>query len=145
MSRNVVMPDNLTNAQTGKPNISAILPYNPGPSALTAESNFFQACFPLKFTPIGPSSVTPNNAVTTAGSEAIILTFGRDLFSVQVSGTFTGTVLLEGSLDGVTWTQVDTFTTAALRQYSGLYYNMRVSISAYTSGTPLVTFVMQKR
>lgn len=142
---NVVQPDNLTNARSGKPNISAILPYNPGPSALTSESNFFQACFPLKFTPIGTGTTTPNNAQTPAGSEAIIGTFGRDLFAVQVSGTFVGTVLLEGSLDGVTWTQVDTFTTSALRQYSGLYYNMRLSISAYTSGAPLVSFIMQKR
>lgn len=134
---NVIQPDNLTNARTGQPNRAAILPYNPGPSALSAESNFFQASFPLLFTPIGTNTVTPNNAVTPAGQEALILIFGRTLHAVQVSGTFTATVKVEVSIDSnlVQWKQLDTFTTADLRQYSGIYFAMRITISAYTSGT----------
>lgn len=143
---NIVTPDNLTNARTGNPNTAAILPYNPGPSALTAESNYFQAAFPLLFTPIGASSKTPNNAITPVGQEAIILVFGRTLHAVQVSETFVATVTIEVTLDKTftDWKQLDTFTTADLKQYSGSFYAMRIKISAYTSGTTLVTVLMQR-
>lgn len=141
---NIVMPDNLTNARSGIPNKAAILPYNPGPSALSAESNFFQASFPLLFTPIGPSSTTPNNAVTSAGSEAIILSFGRTLAAVQVAGTFVATVTVEATLDNLNWVKLTDITTAGITQYSGVYYAYRVKISAYTSGNPFVTFLMQR-
>lgn len=143
---NLIQPDNLTNARTGKPNISAMLPYNPGPSALSAETNYFSASFPLLFTPISPTSVTPNGIVTPVGSEALILLLGRNQYAVQVSGTFVATVTIEVSLDVslAVWKSLDTFTTADLKQYSGLFYAMRVSISAWTSGNPLVTVLMQR-
>jgi hypothetical protein len=143
---NVVQPDNLTNARSGRPNIAAMLPYNPGPSALSAETNFYSSAFPLLFSPISPTSTTPNGAVTVAGSEAIILLLGRNQYAVQASGTFVATVTIEVSLDTsfTVWKALDTFTVADLRQYSGIYYAMRVRISAWTSGNPLVTVLMQR-
>jgi hypothetical protein len=90
--------------------------------------------------------VTPNNAVTPAGKEAIVLIFGRTLHAVQVSGTFTATVTVEVSLDSTltNWKQIDTISAADLKQYSGIYFALRVKISAYTSGNPLVIVQTQR-
>jgi hypothetical protein len=140
---NICMPDNLLNARTGQPNRAVVLPYNPGPSALSAESNFFQSAFPLKFTAIDAGTVTPNNAQTPVGSEALILVFGREKHAVQVTGSFTATILVEVTLDdpasqNAQWITLDTITAASVKQYTGIYYAMRLSISAYTSGNPRV-------
>jgi hypothetical protein len=140
---NIVMPDNLKNGVTGRLNTSLMLPYTPGPSAITAESNYFQSFFPLIFTPIGPASVTKNDRVTPNGTQAVIQTFGRNAFAVQVSGTFTASVLIEATLDGVNWETLDTISAKGIKQYTGLYLAIRAGISAYTSGNPLVTVIVQ--
>lgn len=145
----IVQPDNITNARTGQPNRALMLPYNPGPSASTAETNYFSAAFPLVFTAIGTASKTANNIVTPAGSEAIVLSFGRTLQAVQVTGTFTASVKIEVTLDDpasqdAQWIVLDTISAASLKQYSGIYYAMRISISAYTSGSVNVKVQMQR-
>jgi hypothetical protein len=140
----LVRPDNFTYSSSGQPNRSATLPYNPGPAAITAEANYFQASFPLKFTLIGASTVTPNNAVTPAGSEAEFQVFGRLYHSVQVAGTFNATIVVEATNDGQNWQQIDSITAPAIKQYVGPYYSMRVRISAYTSGNPVVIAITQR-
>lgn len=73
--------------------------------------------------------------------------------SVDVRGTFVGTLVLEGSVDGSTWTTL----TAAIAQSSGVattssfttvgqtqffvggYTSVRARVSAYTSGTLIVS------
>lgn len=123
-----------------------LIPYTPGMTHTTAEMNYYNAFYPLQFTAIGPDTKTPDDAVTDAGDEAIVLTFGRHAHAVQVSGTFVGTVKVEVSLEEslANWIDLDTFTTEDLKQYLGVYYAMRFSISAYTSGNPLVTLITQR-
>lgn len=144
----IITPDNNMNDTTGQKHRSLMLPYGPGPSAMTAEANFFQASFPLYFTVIGPSTEAPNNAQTPVGKEAIVMTLGRTLHAVQVSGTFVGTVKVEATIEHdvtvATWKTLDSLTTADLKQYTGIYNAFRITISAYTSGTPLVTVMTQR-
>jgi hypothetical protein len=144
--RILVQPDNQTSERTGRPVTSAMLPYIPGPSHLSAETNYYSVYFPLQFTAIGPETATPNNAVTSAGLEAHVLLLGRVQHAVQVSGTFVGTITLEVCLDSAMslWKKLDDITTADIKQYSGIYFGMRIKISAYTSGTPLVTVLTQR-
>lgn len=58
--------------------------------------------------------------------------------SLQVAGTFTATLQLEGSNDNVNWEQIGTdYTAPELRQITAVAQYMRITVDSYTSGTPL--------
>jgi hypothetical protein len=98
---------------------------------------FYMTAYPLQF-----NLITDATAVSTEPSE--MQTLGRNLHGIQVSGTFAATVLVEATLDGQTWEQLDTITTAGIKQYSGVYASIRVSVSAYTSGSVFVFGLSQR-
>lgn len=59
---------------------------------------------------------------------------------VQVSGTFSATLQLEGTIDGTAWfTLGATITAAALRSIPETIASIRVNTTVYASGTPVVT------
>lgn len=54
----------------------------------------------------------------------------------EVSGTFVGSVDIEGSIDaGVTWHNLHTFTVGGLFSDNGIYTHIRGNVTAYTSGS----------
>ena len=56
--------------------------------------------------------------------------------SFVVSGTFTGTVVIEGSVDGTTWYSLGTFTDGGgLLERDGVYALLRGNVTALTSGS----------
>lgn len=117
-----------TNLERGKTNL---LPYLPISSTVSGEVNFFGATIPLLFTLIDKATAT------TTGTEQF-QTLGRNSHAIQTAvetgDTFGGTVLVEATLDGSHWFTLDTITTATIKQYTGMYTDIRVSITAYTSG-----------
>lgn len=120
----------------------AVLPYMPGPGAITAQASFFQAAFPLKFLLLqGKTAIVP------AGD--YFEHFGRNQLAIQVkstNGVFNASILVEGTLniDTGEWSQIATISAEGITQYSGLYDAIRVSITAYTSGTIDVYAISQK-
>lgn len=122
---------------------SALLPYIPGPSTYSSETNFFQSAFPLQFTLLqGATAVTTNNQDPYVEFN----TLGRNQHAIQVSSTnpYNATVLVEGTLDGVNWAPIETITQTGIVQFSGLYQSIRVSITSYTSGNITVTAITQR-
>ena len=113
------------------------LPYLPNVALQTAGPQFYMTAFPLQF-PL----ITAATAVSATQSEMQVL--GRNLHAVQVSGTFSATVLIEGSLDGVNWTTLSSLTATGITQYTGLYQSIRASVSAYTSGSVTVVGMSQR-
>lgn len=86
------------------------------------------------------------NAAAATGNGTALDCGGLSVVGVQISGTFSGTVTFEGSMDGTTWaavlsrkvvdgTSVTTATAPGLYQapVAGLT-QFRVRVSAYTSG-----------
>lgn len=74
-------------------------------------------------------------ASVAAGEKVLV----ADLKScvVQVTGTFTATLKLEGSMDGTNFQQIGSDITAAgLTAISPVYNYIRLNTTAYTSGTP---------
>ena len=59
---------------------------------------------------------------------------------VEVTGTFTSTIDIETSLDGITWTVAlnNILSPSAPQAVSALAKWMRVNVNAYTSGQPIV-------
>lgn len=127
----IIQPFNLQRGQ------SNLLPYLPSQALQSAQPQFFMTAAPLQFNLISNAS-----AVSTDKYEMQVL--GRNLHAIQVSGTFSATVLVESTLDGVTWFTLDTITAAGIKQYSGVYQSIRVSVSAYTSGAISVVGVTQR-
>lgn len=114
----------------------AMLPYIPGPSTFSSETNYFQSSFPLQF-----NLIVGATASTPAGTYYEFNTLGRNYHSIQVSApaVINATILVEGTLDGVNWTTIESISSLKISQYTGIYQSIRVSISAYTSGTITVT------
>jgi len=134
----IVQPDNVGRGQ------SNTLPYTPNPSGYVSQSMFFMSAYPLQFI-----LFTDETSVTTGNSDpyAEIMVLGRNLAAIQVSttgGTYAATVLVEGTLDGVNWTTIQSITAAGIVQISGLYQSIRASITAYTSGNISVTAISQR-
>lgn len=129
----VIQPGNLQRGQ------SNYLPYIPLPSAYIAESMLYQTAIPLQFTLIKEVAAT-----TTDYAEIDVL--GRNLHAIAVSasGIYNATVLVEATLDGVNWGMLDSITATGIKQYSGLYQSIRISIPTYTSGTITVSAITQR-
>lgn len=81
------------------------------------------------------------NAVAATGAGS---SFGtRDIIKgvIQVSGTFVGTVKIEGSQDGTNFTQIGSdITTVSSAQITDYYPFTRANVSAYTSGNITVKY-----
>lgn len=81
------------------------------------------------------------NAVTATGAGAQFDLSALSRYqggqSFEVSGTFVGSVDIEGSIDtGVTWHSLQTFTDAGgLYSDSGIYTHIRGNVTAWTSGS----------
>jgi len=59
--------------------------------------------------------------------------------SVLVTGTFTGTMRIQGTVDGVTWSDLTTnITTPGATQIPHTVREVRVSLTALSAGTPIV-------
>jgi hypothetical protein len=83
------------------------------------------------------NGASPGFASNASGlGSAITVDLYRDL-SYQVSGTFTATVKVQGSLDGVTWFDDGAaMSSSTLRAASAIaYVFLRATMTAYTSGT----------
>ncbi len=119
------------------------LPYLPSGAMQSAQPYFYGTAYPLQFYLIEGAT-----ADTAAGQQAEWNALGRNLHAVAVSTasgtTFSATVLIEATLDGVNWLTIASITTTEIQQFSGLYQSLRASITAYTSGTISVTSVMQR-
>lgn len=80
------------------------------------------------------------NAVTTTGAgtaldlSAIERYQGGEI-TVEISGTFVGTVAIEVSLDGTTWYTYVTATAPGLKTMIGTFHSIRGNVTAYTSGS----------
>lgn len=89
-----------------------------------------------------------NSGTPTANSFVAVNLADADTLSVQITGTFVATLIIQGSIDGVNWINMSslvnvnggaglsTITAAGIYQVdvAGLNY-LRVTASAYTSGT----------
>ncbi|UOF90778.1 hypothetical protein LSG31_00400 [Fodinisporobacter ferrooxydans] len=149
----LIQPNNTSRQQpttTGANGVSAwqggnALPYLPNFAAKSSEPLFYMTAYPLEFT-----LFSKQTAVTTGQADPYseINALGRNLHAVQVAvetgETMNATVLIEGTLDGVHWTQIEQITAPKISQYSGLYKSIRASITAYTSGTISVLAVSQR-
>lgn len=60
---------------------------------------------------------------------------------IQVAGTFVATVNLEGTIDGTNWITLHAaLSTGTLYSIPQTVEKLRLNVTAYTSGAPLVTF-----
>lgn len=56
---------------------------------------------------------------------------------VHITGTFVATLDIEGSMDGTNWIAFATEAAPALVEIPATFKKMRISTTAYVSGTPL--------
>jgi hypothetical protein len=83
-------------------------------------------------------SVTVADPPTGAGATKLVLSGGNRV-SIGSSGTFAATFKTEGSLDGVTFYDLDTsLSTVIFKQYTAPLPYIRVNMTAYTSGDLIV-------
>ena len=98
-----------------------------------------------------------NADVTTSGtiaalSQSVALTLnGQSSASIQITGTWVGTLQFEGSLDGTSWTAINSTlastsvpvttgnTNGLYRLTPGGFQQFRVVSTSWTSGTAIVT------
>lgn len=94
---------------------------------------------------------TLNNSLSAVNASAVLNVAGASGVSLQTAGTFSATVILEGTVDGTTWysltgysiqllTTTTNITTASINyfQVAGLA-QVRCRCTAYTSGTVVVS------
>jgi hypothetical protein len=82
---------------------------------------------------------TPNTSNLTGTADAVGVLDLRDKY-VQVGGTFTGTIQLQGTVDGTNWVSEGAAHTAAgVVAVAPTYQKMRAVCTAYTSGTATFT------
>lgn len=60
--------------------------------------------------------------------------------SVQVSGSGTWTLNVEGSMDDLSWVVVDTISGPACIVVSQTFKSLRINVTAWSSGQPVATF-----
>jgi hypothetical protein len=113
---------------------------------------------PMPVSPLSPSDVFASGSLTALGTSVPIDTQGASTLVIYVSGTWTGTILVESSLDnGVTWPgglSIFTGIGGGFIVYpsgittNGFYYVscggsrlIRLYMSAYTSGTAVIQAV----
>lgn len=118
-------------------NGGSLLPFSPSVAKQTAQPLFYDTAYPLQF-----NLITAAAAQGTDTYEMQVL--GRNLHAIAVSGTFVATVLVEATLDGANWLTLSSITSSGITQYQGIYESIRVSVSAYTSGTVTVTSMTQR-
>ncbi len=114
-----------------------LLPYLPNVAAQTSQPQYYMTAFPLQFSLL-------ENATETTSDTYEMQVMGRNLHAIAVTGTFVGTVLVEGTLDGQNWAPLSTISNETIEQYSGVYQSLRVSVTGYTSGTITVTGMTQR-
>jgi hypothetical protein len=89
--------------------------------------------------------VTPPS-VDTSGLGTALDIWGATTKLVQATGTFTGTIQIQGSLDGTTWVNEGSAITAAgALAITNAWNYLRSKCTAYTSGTPVVMFAAVNR
>lgn len=78
------------------------------------------------------------NAVTATGAGTAVTPIhngsSHENLNVQISGTFVGTVAIEGSLDGTNWTALTSQTAPYVGKVFDFPY-IRANVTAYTSGS----------
>jgi hypothetical protein len=85
--------------------------------------------------------LTPSSSNLSGTAEPVGVLDLRDKY-VQCGGTFTGTIQLQGTVDGTNWVSEGAAITAASTAavaVSPTYQKMRAVCTAYTSGTPTFT------
>lgn len=108
------------------------------------------AAFPTRESIINTGALAALNAAVAINAE------GAGNVGLLISGTYAGTVVVEGSIDGATWDAIPikpigaapvyvlTLASAAQGRWvgaSGPYQQVRARMSAYTSGTANVTVI----
>lgn len=100
--------------------------------------------------PVPGLTINRVTGTPTAGSAVTLVVSGESSFSLDVSGTWTGTLVIERSVDGATWTDIAAFvagspvTTKTITANAALHGNasaaqmLRVRATAWTSGTATV-------
>ena len=105
---------------------------------------------PLPMTNIADVDNTATGSLAAAAATVVLTISGKSSASVQLSGTWVGTVTFEGTVDGTTWNNVNavaatTSTPQPTTTVNGLYRltpgglsQIRANMTAYTSGSVTV-------
>jgi hypothetical protein len=102
------------------------------------------------------TSPTISGTLSAANTTLEAFTTGYNLLSVQVTGTFSATLQIQGTIDGTTWVSVGTSRTNSYAGTStstitaaGIYFvdvtglvKTRILVSTYVSGTATITGVL---
>jgi hypothetical protein len=101
-----------------------------------------QSTYPVGFSNGGPISATNANCVPAACIGISIPTPAASTITVQISGTFSGTIAIEKSQDGgVTFTNIASVASTGLNSYSiAGFTQVRARASAWTSGLANINF-----
>jgi hypothetical protein len=98
------------------------------------------------------TAAQPTQGTPVAGATVVLSTNGCSAVGVNISGTWTGTIVMDGTFDGTNWFSVAPFnlsngtlilsTTANANLIAGVgsLVQFRLRMSAYTIGTANVTF-----
>ncbi|CAB4129515.1 hypothetical protein UFOVP118_79 [uncultured Caudovirales phage] len=83
---------------------------------------------------LADGGIAYTGSATGLGDLFVVNTTGYNSISVQLSGTWVGTVSFKASNDGINWTTIATATTNGLYIYptTGIYF--KAEVTAYTSG-----------
>lgn len=82
-------------------------------------------------------------AVQGVGIGPVIKVDNASRITYWVVGSFSATLALEGSPDGVNWRQLTAFTSPFHSTFSDAAMFVRVNTTVYTSGTPLALLTVQ--
>lgn len=84
--------------------------------------------------------ITLLSAVTATGRSVVVPT-NKINKTMQVTGTFAGTVTFEGSLDGTNWTVLGSLTSPGVINNAEVYPFVSANVTSYTSGNITATVV----
>ncbi len=86
------------------------------------------------------TEISQMNVPATAPNNGDALTVDRFLYkTVLVTGSFTGTFKIQGTLDGSTWSDLTAnITTPGATSIPHTVKQVRVALSALSAGTPIV-------
>ena len=97
--------------------------------------------------PISANDIITTGSITAVAQTVVLSTAGQSSGSFQISGTWVGTLLFEGSLDGVIWNAINAVSSSTsspqpTTSVNGLYrltpgalQQIRVNAISFTSGT----------